>query len=81
MQDLYKNTSCKSSRSIASVDSHASYDGLGEKTDSARLLTYPRGPYEKVVLFSHSPEWLTRHGRIMARELLCSEQDPSGSSR
>ena len=81
MQDLYKNTSGKSSRSIVSVDSHASYVGLGKKTDSARLLTYPRGPHEKVVLFSHSPEWLTRHERIVARELLCSEQDPSGSSR
>jgi hypothetical protein len=50
--DLYNSTSGKSSRSIASVDSHASYyDGLGKKS----LSTYQRGPNEKVELFSHSP--------------------------
>ena len=50
--DLYNSTSGKSSRSIASVDSHASYyDELGKKS----LSTYQRGPNEKVELFSHSP--------------------------
>ena len=55
--DLYKSTTSggKSSRSIASVDSHASYyDGLGKKSDSSRLSTYLRDPNEKVELFSHS---------------------------
>ena len=50
--DLYNSTSGKSSRSIASVDSHASYyDVLGKKT----ALPYQRGPNERVELFNHSP--------------------------